>query len=387
MLRSAAAVPSVLFVVSMMACAGDADLAAGITRADSAGVKIITSGARDTVLPWTFDEIDVLRDSLGEPYLFTGVSRQRVLTDRAGRTYVLTRDPSIVRFGRDGREERSFGRKGGGPGEFEFPTAIGAKSDTIWVRDNVRGVLVRFLPDLSPTTDQRLDGALDGTVGLYYRTGGLWTKRHDSSDSAVVIALFADTLGSPPLQRVRLRPKPVRFTCMGMPFSTPLFAPELPVAVAGARLLVPGPSGYELWLYEGPRAVGSVRRPLAPRAPTADDVRALYPNGMEWKFSFGDRMTTCVTPIDEVIAQQGLAESYPFAFDVALLSDGTMWVLRTPTAAAASVVDVFGPDGVYAGTMTGRGLPLARMPNGELLFAREDAESGGTVIQRVQVAR
>ena len=26
---------------------------------------------------------------------------------------------------------------------------------------------------------------------------------------------------------------------------------------------------------------------------------------MEWKFSFGDRMTTCVTPIEEVIAQQG----------------------------------------------------------------------------------
>ena len=76
----------------------------------------------------------------------------------------------------------------------------------------------------------------------------------------------------------------------------------------------------------------------------------------------------------------------PFVFDVVLLSDATMWALRTPHA-AEPVVDVFGSDGVYAGTMRGRGLPLARYPNGDLLFARADAESGGTVLVRMTVKR
>lgn len=374
-------------VLAGAACARGGDAAAGVMRADSAGVKLITSGARDTALAWTFEETDVLRDSLGEPYLFEDLHGLRILTDRAGRTYVLTRDPAVVRFGRNGRYERAFGRRGGGPGEFEFPVAIGAKGDTIWVFDVAKGGLTRFLPDLSPTTDVRLEGALAGAELLTFRTGGLWFLRREFGDTAVTTALFADTLGGAPLRRVTVPVgRAVRYACVAMAAGAapPVFSPELVLHASGPRLLVNQQPAYELWLYEGPRAVASIRRPLIPRAPTADDVRLLYPEGMMVRFGGGP--PPCVTPVEEVMAQQGVAPLLPFVFDVALLSDGTMWALRTPHR-APPVVDVFGPDGVYAGTMRGRGLPLALLPNGELLFAKDDAESGGEVIARVKVRR
>jgi hypothetical protein len=91
--------------------------------------------------------------------------------------------------------------------------------------------------------------------------------------------------------------------------------------------------------------------------------------------------------VEEIMAKQPLAEQYPFVFDVALLSDGTMWALRTPHTVSPAVVDVFGTDGVYVGTVRGLGLPLGLHPNGELLFQQEDTASGGVVIQRTKVTR
>ncbi len=365
------------------ACARGATANPDVTIADSAGVKIITSGTRDTTLPWRFEEVDVFRDSLGQPYLFNNVLRFHVLTDRAGRTYVLTRDPSIIRFGRDGKQERVVGRRGGGPGEFELPMAIGSQGDTIWVHDLIKRSLVRFLPDLSSTTDRRLEGALTRAQLMYFRTGGLWYRTVEFKDGVQHTSVRADTLDTAPLASVASLPmRPVDYGCIQIQGMPPIFDPQIVMSASVARVLVHAQPGYELWLYEGSRAVGSVRRPHTPRAPTTDDVRALYPEGM--RFGAGAGPARCVAPVEEIVKQQGVAPVMPLVFDVALLSDGTMWALRSPRE-ASPVVDVFGPDGVYAGTMTGRGLPLARLPNGELLFANEDEETGGQTIVRVRV--
>ena len=373
-------------LVCMAACGGASAAASDVVRTDSAGVRLITSGARDTVLPWTFREIDLFRDSLGEPWLFTNVVPAIVLADRGGRTYVVTREPSIVRFDRSGRFDRTIGRKGGGPGEFEFPVSIGSQGDTIFVRDGIKQALVRFLPNLSPATDRRLEGALARANQLFFRTGGLWFRQMDVTDSTRVVSVFADTLGGAPLRRVSDRlGVAVDFGCIKGGGMAPVFAPQLLLHANVARLLVNAQPAYELWLYEGPRAIASIRRPLAPRAPTAADVRGLYPNGMI--FSLGGGRADCIIPAEEVMSKQGVAAQYPFVFDVMLLPDGTMWALRTPQAVRPAVVDVFNSEGVYAGTTTGMGLPLAMLPNGELLFARDDAESGGVVIVRMKGTR
>ena len=369
-----------------VACGGGSTAASDVVRTDSAGVRLITSGARDTVLPWTFKEIDVFRDSLGEPWIFTNVVPSIVLADRAGRTYVVTSDPSIVRFDRAGRFDRTIGRKGGGPGEFEFPRSIGSQGDTVFVNDLAKRALVRFNPDLSPAADRRLDGALARANQFFFRTGGLWYRQVDFADSMHVSSVFADTLGGAPLRSVSNRPGlAVDFGCMKGSGMAAVFSPQLLLHASVARLLVNAQPAYEIWLYEGPRAIASIRRPLTPRAPTEADVRNLYPDGM--KFGFGGARPDCVIPVEEVIAKQGVAPTYPFVFDVVLLPDGTMWASRKPAALKPAVVDVFNTEGVYVGSTTALGLPLAMLPNGELLFARDDEESGGKVIVRMKGTR
>lgn len=380
-------VAALLFALSLNACARTPAEKPGVVRSDSAGVKLVASSAPDTTLSWTFEKIDVLRDSLGEPWLFTLLFRHSVLTDRAGRTYVVTRDPSIVRFGRDGRFERTVGRVGSGPGEYRFPMAIGSMSDTLYVVDAAKQGLARFAPDLSPTTDKRLEGALKGAEALAFRQGGVWFRRAELTDSGTIISVFADTLGAPPLQRIFVPSgPPVQFRCMGIPAAPPIFAPQISLAAERARILVNPQPGYELWLYEGPRPIASVRRTLPARAPTVDDVRALYPNG-GLRLSFGGAGRGCIVPVEELMAKKPLAAQFPFVFDLALLSDGTMWALRTPHHVRPAVVDVFGTDGVYVGTVRGMGLPLGLQPNGELLFQQDDTASGGVVIQRTKVTR
>ena len=60
-------------------CGGEPPADPSVTRSDSAGVRIVSSAGADRALPWRFDTLDVLRDSLGEPWLFTGVTPQMVL--------------------------------------------------------------------------------------------------------------------------------------------------------------------------------------------------------------------------------------------------------------------------------------------------------------------
>ena len=369
------------------ACGGAPIEDPDVVRTDSAGVRIVTSGAVDKDLPWRFDSVGVLTDSMGDPWLFTGLARHQVLADRLGRLYiVLTRERALVRFNADGRFDRTIGRQGGGPGEFQFPMAIAAQGDTLVVRDGGKGALVRFSSGLDPVPERKLDGALAQAGMIEFRAGGLWFSESIFDDSLQGMALRADTLGGAPLHRVMVkRGAPVQFDCVGVPRSRPLFSPGLAWAASGPRIIVNAQPSYALWLHEGARVVASVRRPIASRAPTVADVRDLHPEGLV--IGFGGARKDCRVTVEELIEKQGLADVMPFVDDVQLFSDGTIWARRSLRSAKESVVDVFGSDGAYAGTVRGMQLPVARQPSGELLVPRDDAESGGTVLMRMRVIR
>lgn len=384
--RSAAVTAFAVAVAIAAACAAPPPEPAVVVRSDSAGVRIVSSGAEDRELSWRFDSVDVLRDTAGDPFIFTSIQRHRVLIDRAGRTYVLTQDPSFVRFGLDGRFDRTIGRKGMGPGEFQFPIAIASQGDTLVVKDGAKRALVRYSSSLDPVADRRLEGAFARVGIIEFRAGGFWFSQQFLDEREQGIELRADTVGGPPLHRIALPPgKPVKFTCIGMPYAQPIFSPTILWTAQGPRIIVNEQPSYALWLYEGARPVASVRRPLAVRAPTADDVRALYPGGYEIRF--GGERPDCIVPFAELIAQQGLAPLLPLVTDVQLLFDGTIWAQRTPTSAPVAVLDVFGSDGAYVGTTRALKMPVGRYPNGDLLVPREDAESGGVLLMRVKIRR
>lgn len=369
------------------ACNRGGEVASDVIRADSAGVKLITSTRADTALNWRFDSIGVLRDSVGEPWLFTGLSPQMVITDRAGRTYVLEREPAVRRFGREGVYERSFGRKGSAPGEMEFPFVLAQQGDSVVVVDPVRDAIVRWGPDLEPINDLPMRDGLDRVQRIAFRSGGFWIEKFDFDTSGTTVHLSADTLGGASLLTLH-QPNPrnrrMLEGCGGRLrlLQPKFFEPALMWDNEGARALAYVGPTYELRLYEGNRLIAMLRRDVAPRAPTMDDVRRLYPEGM--KVQAG--ALNCEIPLEKLVEGAEIAPTMPFANGLALLSDATMWVQRS-LRNEPPVLDVFGSDGAYAGTVRGFGLPLGRLPNGELLVPKEDEDSGGFVIVRMRVTK
>jgi len=371
-----------------VACGGERNTDPSVVRTDSAGVRIITSAGPDRELAWRLEQLEVLRDSVGEPWLFTRATPRHVLTDRAGRIYVLESEPAIRRFGRDGQYERSIGRKGGAPGEMQMPIALRQQGDTITVLDGVRGVLVRWDPGFEPLNDIRIEGVLADATDLAFRFGGMWVLKQDHSARQIATTFYLDSGTTEPLFRVEQPiPAMVRAGCAGgtsiaiaLP---PFFTPDIHFDVAGARILTSVGPAYDVHLYEGSRPIARVRRDLPSRAPTAADVGKLYPNG----FSVGLPSGTCSFEIENLLKEAGVAEQMPFIHGLALLSDGTMWVRRSVRNESPVILDVFGSDGAYAGTLRGYHLPVGLLPNGEYLFPRDDEDSGGIVIARMRVIK
>ena len=360
--------------------------ATDVVRTDSSNVRIVLSTAADRDLPWTFEQVEVMRDSAGEPWLFNGLHHRGVLADRAGRVYVVTRDPSIVRFGREGRHDRTIGRKGGGPGEMQYPSDIGAQVDTLFVRDIVKGALVRWSSALEPVNDVRLDGAFAGAEAIAFRSGGFWLQKKLYSDTLITNALFADTVGGAALHSTSLRPSGmIDFGCVKLSGLAPVFAPNLIWIANGPRVVVNATAEYEIWMHEGARVTASVRRAVPTRAPSAADVDSVYAGG--FRVEFGSGSPPCIVPAEQMAAKLGVAEKMPLINDMQYLSDGTIWVQRSLRGAAEPVIDVFIADGSYAGTMRGMDLPLGLMPNGDILFARDDEDTGGVHMVRMKVIK
>jgi hypothetical protein len=370
--------------LALAACATPEVVDPTVVRADSAGIRVVTSAAEDRELPWRFERVGEMRDSAGEPWLFVRVPASHVVTDRGSRTYVLTSDPAIIRFGPGGAFERSIGRKGSAPGEMQFPRALGAQGDSLFVQDPDKGTLVRWGPDLAPISDIRLEGAFAELDAIAFRTGGFWAHKRSYDGKLYSLTLIGDTLGSPPLHRVvPAAPATVRM-CGGMIRIPPMFSPQILWSASGPRIVVNAEPQYVVWMYEGARLIASVRRPMATRAPTTADAEREMPDGFRVRFGSGP---LCTLSASDAMAQMGVSAMLPLIAGVKLLSDGTIWVARRPSDDRGSMVDVFSADGAYAGTVRAMELPVGSLPNGDLLVPVEDTLSGGYHLVRMKVTR
>lgn len=381
--------PSLVVCAALLgaACGGSAPIDASVVRSDSAGVRIVTSTGPDTALPWRLEPVDVFRDSLGEPWLFTGLSPQSVLTDRAGRTYVLDQEPAVRRFGRDGTYERGFGRKGGAPGEMQSAFSLLQQGDSLGVIDLMRGAIVRWGPELEPIADIPLRDRLEGVSQIAFRSGGLWVQRFEYDSTGSRTLLYGDSTGAEPLLRLKDESfSGGRMLRCGdrMQLQQPMFfAPGLRWVSNGPRMLANVGPAYNLRLYEGNRLLAEVRRAIPERAPTIEDLRRLYPDGLQMRapgFS-------CTIPLADLMEGAVMAPVMPQVHGLALLSDGTIWVQRSLREEKPPALDVFGSDGAYVGTLRGYYLPVGLLPNGELLLPTDDEDSGGLVITRMKVTR
>lgn len=379
-----------LAAVAIAACGGEQASAAGrATVTDSAGVRIVVNPPEDRELQWTFEQQGLFADSLGEPWLFTQVHPRGVGVGSNGTVYVLDGQVQVVeRFASDGAYLGSIGRKGGGPGEFEFPTGVSVRGDTLLVRDFRKGGFARLRADGEPLADLRLSDELQFVNDLQFHSRGLWMSGSLRDSLVRGIGFFTDTAQVEPLHvQVNAPGKDVRYSCIAMQGAEPLFSPRLLWSSSADRAVVVRQPGYVLWVYDGDSLALSARRDLATRPPTLDDVKQLYPDGWKIQMFGGGGARECVVDAEEMAAQQGLAAELPLVQNVVVLADGTIVAQRKIASATEQVLDIFTADGVYVGTQRGMRLPVAVLPTGEWLVPQEDEDSGGTVLARVRVRK
>jgi len=413
--------PGALAAVAVLACGGD-DGGVAVTRADSAGVEIVTSPAADRPLGWTLEEEFRLGGMDEGPQSFVSVNFDEVGADADGDLYVLDRQSHrVVVFGPDGSHLRSMGSEGEGPGELRFPVSFAVRGDgTAAVFDIGKGSMVFFGPDggvlpqhpftfytepgtlrhfaLTPegyAVARGMAGEDDDLRKIELRawpepslteTSGAATKGDEAGDSSrdpggpEVTA--PDTVI---LTELRLpNPDMADFGCMRIALQ-PLFTPVVQWDSEGSTLVATSDVSYRVDVFDldGTHR-RSIRRDLPFRIATEAQAVAEAGTGMRMRSSAG----TCEATPAEVVEARGYASQIPAIRNVLLAPSGELWVARLIPGASADgtpePIDVFDPTGAYLGTLPeGTPFPLLLLPDGRVAYAEKDALD----VERLVIAR
>ena len=373
--------------------AGCADTTAGSQNTDttdSSGVAIVRGPATDTPLAWTFAEVGRIGGADTGAQSFDYVAPYSVTTDGTARIAVLDASHAnqIHLFDAAGTLIRTVGRRGGGPGEMEYPQGIDVDRDgSVSVMDDAKQALLTWDPAGTVLPERKLVTARGRTSGTVRRRGDtVYVSLDLLGDSTLAVrrlerwtsrdTLVIDSIVGP-------RPKMVMFKCVGLELA-PLFAGQIAWAVDGDRVVSTRQSTYVVDITRNGKRERSVRRNVTPVPAKTADAAKLYPEGLKVRFGSGGE---CTTPSAEVGEKVGVAPTLPVVRAMAIAPDGTLWVERYTFDGETSRTDVFDRDGHYLGTAASRSLPLGFLGPNTVLFPIKNDDDGTSVIGIYRITR
>lgn len=150
--RVAAVLLALALAPSLGACGGgDAPALAALVDTLDGVERVRYPESNGTSLAWSFDTLAVIGGAAveREEEQFDQVSPAGLAGDAEGNLYVVDGQAKrVLKFGRDGSFLLAFGREGGGPGEFRFPSGLTlGPGDSIWVSDSGNRRISVFAPD------------------------------------------------------------------------------------------------------------------------------------------------------------------------------------------------------------------------------------------------
>lgn len=356
-------------LIPLIACdAGDA--AAPVTEViDSAGVKLVLNHLPSALGTGGLSlgaqamlEIGAVEGD--SRYQLFGVMGAHRLAD--GRIVVANEGSSEVRvYGADGQYQTAWGREGGGPGEFQDMTLVGAEgSDTIVVLDNRNRRISYLHPD---------DGFVR-TVPLHADVHGF--VRGVFENGAVVVGGGLGQLVTPgQAMQSGMRRPPTRFYSIAQDGSLLTDFGEYPgiqmhiqfsegtlaavsvspfqrtteAGVSTNRLYLGSQDTYEIQVFDPSGTLRSIiRLDQEPRLVTPADEAAYVAAQLE-----GIDDPTRVAARRSRIAEMGLPDAMPAHGDLLTDALGNLWVneFRGPADAESSYT-VFDADGALVGRIT-----------------------------------
>ncbi len=385
-----------VLLAATLASALSAGCADGVRNAsrndtiDSSGVAIVRGPAADTPLAWAFTEAGRIGGADTGAQSFDYVTPFSVTTDGAAHIAVLDAAHSnqIHVFDASGTWIRTVGRRGGGPGEMQYPQGIDADRDGgVSIMDDAKQALLTWDRVGAVLPERKLITARGRTWGTVRRRGDtLYTALELVGDTTVSVRrlerwTLRDTLAID--STMTPRPKMVMFKCVGLALP-PLFAGEIAWTVDGDRVISTRQSTYVVDISRNGRKERSVRRDVAPVAAKTTDAAKLYPEGLKVRFGSDGE---CITPSAEVGEKVGVAPTLPVVRAMAVAPDGTLWVERYTFEGETPRTDVFDRDGHYLGTASGRSLPLGFLGPDVVLFPIKNDDDGTAVIGIYRITR
>jgi hypothetical protein len=307
-----------------------------------------------------------------------------VTFDRHGNLYVLDAGNRRVHvFDRTGAHLRSFGRQGGGPGEFLAPVGLAVTSEgQLAVNDMGRQGLQLLTLEGKPVRTVAGDAGTmmigrvrahprGGVIGMTQAapaTGDLPTSTPPRSVSWLASDAPVRVLYNAPAQAVTHGedgPKePGQLVVVG----TPVFTPQLHWAVLPNGIAAAHTVHYRVTIAdESGRPLRILERDIQPRKVTKRDRDRFIAEQADAPAVFVGAGGSARPPMPPVTS---FADIMPVISGIAADPEGRIWIRRT--AGDDRVIDIIDAGGRYLGTVRGASLPAAFGPEGMVAYIEND---------------
>jgi hypothetical protein len=318
--------------------------------------------------------------------------------------YVLDRQNARVSvFDSAGRHVRTFGRHGGGPGEFGRPLSMTVlPAGQVVVSDVTRSTFGIFGRDGSfRRSEPFAQGSLVvGSQLAAHPRGGVVSRAIGNPGSSDPAALGDETLLWHRLDAGSATTVYTVRTRRDRGVSRPVFSPGTHFALlSSGHVAIVTEETYTIRVADSQgRVTRILRRNIPPRRVTARDREhelerraAAYarPGGLVVVGAGGELPAGMRAEMAAALQNVDFASVMPVINDVRADARGNLWVERSgPSPDRSGPIDLISPEGEYIGTLAGLALPQAFSRRGRIAQVRKNALGvEEVVVQRLTVLR
>ena len=326
-------------------------------------------GADDPKPIWTLRENLVIGGAGAQADMFSQIAGVQV--DDQGRIYVLDSQDCLIRvFDAAGNLTRSFGRKGKGPGEFEYPMGMSVSGQTLSVFDMGNRRISRF----------GLDGGSVGEIDLKAVGSMMFMPRAVCGEIVYGLCSNMQKDNSYTSQLLRYDPAERKSRILvESPRTT--YSPNKHNPLAGGYLIELLPDGKTVWVHTKEYVLNIMKADGAPelrRTKEYKRVRITEKCKQDMKQRFKENPTLKDYTLD-------FPEFYPPISYIAVADNG--WIIvAVQDADAQQRFDVFGgPQYEYLGSFTHSKQEGLFLIKGGMGYFHASNEEGFPTIKRYEI--